>query len=155
MKAPLLIGLTASLTLIASSASAADKHAFNDAESAVDYRQSALSIMRDNFVAMAAMVKGEVAYDAEVFEQRANDFSRLAHIPWAGFRVEGAMPGNDTDALPEIWDNWDDFKSRSENFVADAEQLAKVANSQSMEEIKPIFMQTAKNCKGCHDNYKD
>lgn len=133
----------------------AEKHAFNDAESAVDYRQSGLSMIRNNFVAMADMVKGEVPYDAEVFTQRANDLARLSYIPWQGFQVEGAMPGNDTDALPEIWDNWDDFKERAESFISDTENLASVAAGGSLEDIKPVFMATAKNCKGCHDNYKD
>lgn len=152
-----ITALTATLMLCASFSSAAfqDKTAFNDAESAVDYRQSALSIMRDNFAAMGAMVKGEVEFDALIFQQRAQDFARLSHIPWSAFSVEGAMPGNNTDALPEIWDNWDDFKQRSIDFIADAEQLAQVAEGGSLAEVKPAFMAAAKNCKGCHDNYKD
>ncbi|MGM0524764.1 MAG: c-type cytochrome [Pseudomonadota bacterium] len=152
----LIIATTAALISLGLTATAnADKHAFNDAESAVDYRQNALSIMRDNFVAMAEMVKGEVDYDAAIFSQRADDFARLSHIPWDGFSVEGAMPGENTDALPEIWDNWDDFKQRSEDFVQDAEKLATVASTGSMSDIAPAFKEAAKNCKGCHDNYKD
>ena len=133
----------------------ADKHAFNDAESAVEYRQNALSIMRDNFAAMGDMVKGDVAFDAAIFQQRAEDFARLSHIPWAGFSVDGAMPGDNTDALPEIWDNWDDFKQRTVDFTADAEKLAEVAAGGSLDDIKLVFMAAAKNCKDCHDNYKD
>ena len=146
---------TAIMSLAVSGSALADKHAFNDAESAVDYRQSAFSIMRANFVAMAEMVKGEVDYDASIFSQRAEDFARLSKIPWAGFTTEGAMPGDNTDALPEIWDNWDDFKQRSEAFMADADELANAASSGSLDTIKPAFMAAAKNCKGCHDNYKD
>ncbi|MBT42506.1 MAG: cytochrome C556 [Idiomarina sp.] len=146
---------TAILSLGISGSALADKHAFNDAESAVDYRQSAFSIMRANFVAMAEMVKGDVDYDASIFEQRAEDFARLSQIPWAGFTTEGAMPGDNTDALQEIWDNWDDFKKRSEDLIADAKSLAEASTSGSLETIKPAFMAAAKNCKGCHDNYKD
>ena len=46
---------------------AADETAFNDAEKAVEYRQKALSVMKENFSAMAAMVKGEVEYNADFF----------------------------------------------------------------------------------------
>lgn len=151
----LSLASTALLSLSVSGSALADKHAFNDAESAVDYRQNAFSIMRANFAAMAEMVKGDVAYDAQVFQHRAEDFARLSQIPWAGFSVEGAMPGDDTDALPEIWDNWDNFKQRSVDFMGDAEKLATAAASGSLDEIKPAFMAAAKNCKGCHDNYKD
>lgn len=144
-----LLGMGFSTTALA------DKHAFNDAESAVDYRQSAFSIMRDNFAAMGDMVKGDVDYDATVFQQRAEDFARLSHIPWVGFTIQGAMPGENTDALPEIWDNWNDFKQRSLDLITDAEKLAVVAAGGSLDDIKPVFVATAKNCKGCHDNYKD
>lgn len=155
MKTALLTTLGVVVLLSVSTTANADKTAFNDAEAAVDYRQSALSIMKENFAAMAAMVKGEVDYDATIFQQRAEDFSRLTHIPWAGFTVEGAMPGDNTDALPEIWDNWDDFSQRAEDLQSDASELASAASSCDLEQIKPVFMQTAKNCKGCHDNYKD
>lgn len=149
--------LTGTLLICASFSTVAiqDKTAFNDAEAAVEYRQNALSLMRDNFVAMGAMIKGEVAFDPLIFQQRAEDFARLSHIPWPAFSVEGAMPGNNTDALPEIWDNWDDFKQRSVDLIADAEHLADIADGGSLEELKPAFMAAAKNCKGCHDNYKD
>lgn len=151
----LTLSIAAVLSLGVSTVAVADKTAFNDGESAVNYRHSAFHIIRDNFAAMAAMVKGEEEYDADIFQQRAEDFARMTHIPWSAFSVEGAMPGEDTDALPEIWDNWDDFKQRSESFIADGEALADAARSGSMDNIKPAFMAAAKNCKGCHDNYKD
>ena len=69
--------------------------------------------------------------------------------------VEGAMPGDDTDALPAIWDNWEDFESRANQLITDADSLVDAAASGSMDEIKPAFMAAAKNCKGCHDQYKD
>ncbi|OIN01766.1 cytochrome C556 [Idiomarina sp. MD25a] len=156
MKATTISAVLAGVMCLSMSSFAhADKHAFNDAESAVKYRQSALSIMRDNFAAMAAMVKGEEPYDAAVFSNRASDFARLTHIPWDGFAVEGAMPGDDTDALPAIWDNWEDFESRANQLITDADSLVDAAASGSMDEIKPAFMAAAKNCKGCHDQYKD
>lgn len=156
MKPLLISGAAAALLSFGLISTAnADKHAFNDAESAVDYRQKGFSLIRNNFVAMGEMVKGEVDYDAAIFAQRANDLARLSHIPWQGFIVEGAQPGNDTDALPEIWDNWDDFKERAESFISDTQNLAEAAAGGSMDDIKPAFMAAAKNCKGCHDNYKD
>ncbi|EKE84278.1 c-type cytochrome [Idiomarina xiamenensis] len=131
------------------------QHAFNDAESAVEYRQKALSIMRDNFAAMGDMVKGEVDYDASIFSERATDFTHLTSIPWSAFSVEGAMPGDGSDALPAIWDNWEDFQQRAEQLQSDAKKLQQAAASGSLDTIKPAFMAVARNCKGCHDNYKD
>lgn len=133
----------------------ADENAFNSGENAVEYRQKALSVMKENFAAMAAMVKGEVDYNADFFQRRANDFEKMSGIPWAGFAVEGAMPGDNSDALTEIWDNWEDFQQRANDLQQYAAKLAEVSQQGSLESIKPVFMNAAKTCKGCHDNYKD
>ena len=147
--------LFASVALSLSASTIANEHAFNDGEKAVEYRQKALSIMQQNFAAMAEMVKGEVNYDAQVFANRANDFESLAGIPWSGFAVEGAMPGDNTDALTAIWDNWEDFQQRSNDLQQYASELAAAAKTGSMDNIKPVFMNAAQTCKGCHDEYKD
>lgn len=129
--------------------------AFSDADKAVQYRQKAFSIMRDNFAEMAAMVKGEVSWDNALFAERAADFAKLSTIPWAAFTTAGAMPGNDTDALPDIWDNWDDFQSRAQQLQSDAAALAKVSQTGDADSMRSAFMTAAKNCKACHDQYKD
>lgn len=133
----------------------ADETAFNSGEKAVEYRQKALSVMKENFATMAAMVKGEVEYNADFFQRRANDFEKMSSIPWAGFAVEGAMPGDNSDALTAIWDNWEDFQQRASDLQEYAAKLAEVSQQGSLEAIKPVFMNTAETCKGCHDNYKD
>ena len=143
------------LLLSATATVAVAQNAFNDAEKAVEYRQKALSVMQNNFAVMGDMVKGDTDYDADIFTARAQDFARLSHIPWAAFSVEGAMPGDDTDALPAIWDNWDDFQDRADSFSASAEKLYEVSQDGSLDSIRPVFMETAKSCKGCHDQYRD
>ena len=154
MKKSLSVLFTA-VALGLSTSAVADENAFNDGDKAVEYRQKALSVMQQNFAAMAELVKGEVDYDAQVFTNRANDFEKLAGIPWSGFAVEGAMPGDNSDALTAIWDNWEDFQERSNDLQQYAAKLASAAESGSMDNIKPVFMDTAQTCKGCHDEYKD
>ena len=135
MKKSLSVLFTA-VALGLSTSAVADENAFNDGDKAVEYRQKALSVMQQNFAAMAEMVKGEVDYDAQVFANRANDFEKLAGIPWSGFAVE-------------------DFQERSNDLQQYASKLASAAESGSMDNIKPVFMDTAQTCKGCHDEYKD
>jgi len=133
----------------------ADENAFNDADKAVEYRQKALSVMKENFSAMAAMVKGEIEYNPDFFQRRADDFEKMSGIPWSGFAVEGAMPGNNSDALTAIWDNWEDFQQRASDLQKYAATLSEVSQQGSLDSIKPVFMDTANTCKGCHDDYKD
>lgn len=150
----LAINLVA-VAILALSASATAQHAFNDADKAVEYRQKALSIMQNNFAVMGDMVKGDIAFDSVIFNERANDFAALAGIPWIGFSQEGAMPGNNTDALPAIWDNWEDFVERADQLQNDAKSLQQAAASGDESAIRGAFLAAAKNCKGCHDQYKD
>ncbi|RUO55324.1 c-type cytochrome [Pseudidiomarina homiensis] len=146
--------ITVAAALLASTAVIA-QHAFNDADKAVEYRQKALSVMQNNFAYMGDMLKGDMPFDAAIFAERAETFAALAAVPWVGFSQEGAMPGNNTDALPAIWDNWEDFQERTQQLQVDANSLAAVAASGDQDKMRSAFMTAAKNCKGCHDQYKD
>lgn len=141
--------------LLAMSVSATAQHAFNDADKAVEYRQKALSIMQNNFAVMGDMIKGDIEFDSVIFAERANDFAALTAIPWVGFSQPGAQPGNNTDALPAIWDNWEDFVERAEQLQTDAKALQTAAAAGEQASIREAFMAAARNCKGCHDQYKD
>lgn len=143
------------LGLVSTSAPALSQHAFNDADKAVEYRQKALSIMQNNFAVMGDMIKGDIEFDGVIFKERANDFSVLSAIPWVGFSQPGAMPGKNSDALPAIWDNWEDFSERAEQLQKDAKALHQAALTDDQNEIRKAFMAAARNCKGCHDQYKD
>lgn len=152
--AQLGIGLVTA-TLLTMSVSATAQHAFNNADKAVEYRQKALSIMQNNFAVMGDMVKGDIEFDGVIFAERANDFAALTAIPWVGFSQPGAQPGNNTDALPAIWDNWEDFVERAEQLQTDAKALQTAAATGDESKIRQAFVAAARNCKGCHDQYKD
>ncbi|MDX1706120.1 cytochrome c [Pseudidiomarina sp.] len=131
------------------------KTAFYDAEKAVTYRQNALNVMYHNFKTMGDMIKGDVPFESEIFAERASDFAAMTAIPWAGFQVEGAMPGTNTDALPEIWQNWDDFKQHYEQLQTDAQNLKQLATAgASRTELGQAVKTAAESCKGCHDDYR-
>lgn len=152
-KAKILIATTVIATMLSGTAMA--QNAFNDADKAVEYRQKAFSIMQNNFAAMGDMVRGDAPFDAEIFANRAQDFAALTTIPWAAFNTTGANPGKNSDALPKIWTNWADFTERAEKLQADAKTLAEVAAAGVEADTRRAFMSAARNCKACHDQYKD
>src|SRR5690606_40443160 len=112
-------------------------------------------LMQNNFAVMGDMIKGDITFDGTVFAERANDFVALAGMPWVAFDQPGAKPGKDTNALPAIWENWDDFMKKAEQFQNDAKALQQAALSGNQNDIRRAFMTTARNCKACHDAYKD
>lgn len=131
------------------------QNAFNNADKSVEYRQKAFSVMQNNFAAMGDMVRGDAPFDAVIFADRARDFAAMTSIPWSAFSTPGAQPGNNSDALPAIWSNWDDFNQRAEKLQADAKVLAEVAAAGVEADSRRAFLAAARNCKACHDQYKD
>ncbi|MBR9726669.1 c-type cytochrome [Shewanella intestini] len=131
--------------------SAAAQH-FKKPADAIEYRQSAFSLIAYNFGDMGAMLKGKKPFEQSVFNQRAANVAALAQIPHEGF-IEGTSTGK-TEALAKVWTNKADFDERMQSFQDNANKLAQVASSGDKKAIKQAFGQVGKSCKGCHDNYK-
>lgn len=122
------------------------------AEKAIDYRKNVFSVIKWHFGPMAGMVKGKIDFDAADFQRRAELVAALAQMPQEGF-IEGSDKG-DTNAKPEIWQNKGKFDGGMKMLVENSAALAEASKSGDMAKIKPAFGKLAKNCKGCHDNFK-
>ncbi len=148
-----LLSIVAAMT-IAFTTHQASADTFVDANDTVTYRQHAFSMIRDNFGMMAGMVRGEIKYDAAIFQQHANAVQHLANVPLAGFTGVGKGVTTNSDALPAIWNNWSDFESKMDDLIAASAELAVAAESGVIRTIAPKFLATAGTCKQCHDNYR-
>lgn len=123
-------------------------------EDAIEYRHSIMEVIVWNFKPMVAMVKGKIPFDAQVFANRAANVAFLSQMPLEGF-IPGSDKG-DTEAKPEIWTNWDDFKAKMIEFQEESAKLAEVAKTATtVKEITPQFAKTGEACKGCHKKYKE
>lgn len=145
-----LIACTLGATLTALSISApalADR-----AEDAIKYRQGVFTAFRWHFGAMGAMVRGKMEYDAQQFAHHATQLAALTRMPREGF-IDGSDFG-DTAAKAELWENLDDVNARFDKLMSDADALLAVTGG-SLDDVRPAFGAVAKNCKGCHDNYKE
>jgi len=140
--------LGAALTALSISAPAlADR-----AEDAIKYRQGVFTAFRWHFGAMGAMVRGKMEYDAQQFAHHATQLAALTRMPREGF-IDGSDFG-DTAAKAELWENLDDVNARFDKLISDADALLAVTGG-SLDDVRPAFGAVAKNCKGCHDNYKE
>lgn len=128
--------------------------AFEEAGDAIEYRKAVFSLVATHFGAMGDMVKGKKDFDGEEFEYRAESLEALSKMPLEGFTFPGSEKG-ETKAKPEVWSDMDSFKAKLKQFQEDADNLADVADSKSLDKIKPVFLQTAKNCKSCHNDFKN
>lgn len=125
---------------------------FKETEDAIDYRQSAFSLMAYNFGDMGAMLKGKKPFDADVFAMRAQNVAALSKLPLEGF-IPGSDKG-DTGALAKIWTERADFDAQMKTLQENAAALAVASTSDDKKLLKQSFMNVAKSCKGCHDVYK-
>ena len=60
-----------------------------------------------------------------------------------------------SEALPAIWEQPDEFKEAVENFVKAAKGIATAAEGGDMSEIGPAMKSLGQACKGCHDNFRE
>lgn len=150
MKKPLLLlAVTAVLSTSVYAASA-----FNTPKDAVTYRQATFQLIRHNMADISDMLKGDVSYEAERVQKRADALATLTALPWEAFTVPGTEKGGG-DAKAAIWKNLSDFQERGNKLNSDAVALQTAATSGDQAEIRKAFGTFARNCKACHDQYKD
>ena len=127
--------------------------AHDGATGVVKQRMEAMSDMGDAMKAMASMVKGKQAFDPVIFIQSGETIIEHSEMMPELFPA-GSMEGK-SEALPSIWQKWDDFVSLGYRTKADAEELVQMA--QDGAELRPLtkqFVKLASDCKACHKDYR-
>ena len=142
----------AAIALLAVSA-AAVAHSDDPRANAIEYRQSVYHVIRWNWMPLAQMVKGEKPFDRAEFVKRATRVSLSSHQLLEGY-PEGSHEGAETDALPQIWENWADFTAKLDDFKRESQALRVAAADADEAAIKAQFVKTAGTCKACHDEYR-
>lgn len=125
------------------------------AEDAVEARHGYMTMLGINMGQLAGMTKGEIAYDEAGASRAAANIVALTQYDGPALFVEGTSSADmdDSDALPAIWENPDDFGAK---FAALTEAAAgspeAVAGGQ--ESIGPVLQKLGGACKACHDDYR-
>ena len=76
------------------------------------------------------------------------NFVTLPHL----FR-EGSIAG-ESEALPQIWENWDDFKGRLEGDAAHASEALAAATAGDAAAYGAALQAIRESCRGCHQMYR-
>ena len=138
---PLLVG-----ALVAATATAAIAYANNPA---VQARQEAMQLIGSNMKKIAPMAQGKADFDAAVAQAAFAAIAEKAAMVPDLFEAKEDDP--ESDAVDEIWDNWDDF-------VAKAGALETAARAgvgvDSLEALGAAIGPLGAACKACHSEYK-
>jgi cytochrome c556 len=121
-------------------------------DKAVRYRQSAYFILRSNTGPLAAMARGKMDYDAEMFKTYAAKVAMIAELPQDGFAQKWL--NYESNAKADIWDNKADFDQKMANFIKAAKAMAVTAQTGDKSDNIKAFGKMGKTCKACHDKYK-
>lgn len=101
----------------------------------------------------AIAVVGKMAQDRADFDAekaRAARASLIIHaqdIPGA-FKTQASDPMS--EAMPAIWENWDDFVAKAGGMAVAAEQM----DASSLEGVKAGIGALARSCSACHRAYR-
>ena len=99
----------------------------------------------------AAMAKGEQPFDLAkakaIFVQFEDAAAKMPNL-----FPPGSKTGEDTAALPAIWEKMDDVKARFAKFGQDAK--AAENSVKDLDSFKAAFGAVGKNCGGCHELYR-
>lgn len=141
------MGLVVAGLLVASSALAADQ--------AVEARETVMKTMGQQLGTLGRMAKGEMDYDAATAQAAAAALLEAAQTDPATLWVEGTdnMTVEETRALPDIWDNPEDFEARRATLVEAAMQMNEAAGS-SLQEMQAAMGGLGGACGGCHQAYR-
>lgn len=121
-------------------------------EGAIKHRQSIMKAVGGHMGAMAAILKGHVAFTDDL-KGHAHAMAELAKIATRVF-PEGSGSGK-TRAKAEIWSKPDEFKKAVDTFVNESAKLARVADSGDADAFKAQFRTMGKMaCGGCHKPFR-
>ncbi|TVO77829.1 c-type cytochrome [Sedimenticola selenatireducens] len=121
-------------------------------QGAIDFRESVMTTFKWYLQPMGAMAKDKIPFDAALFSSRAEGLANATRLDVTEGFPEGS--DEDTEALPKIWQNWDDFKSKYQVLQKEAAELQRVAAMGDEAAMKAQFGKTAKTCGGCHKAYR-
>ncbi len=128
-----------------------DGWAHGGATGIVKERMESMKSMGKAMKGVAAMVKGEAPMDdKKISEYAAALKSGATHIP--KMFPKGSNEGP-SEALPNIWQEWDRFEGLALQLQKDADMLAN-ASSGDPRSVKIGFAKVGKGCKDCHSDFR-
>lgn len=149
MKAISALALAA---VIAAAATPALAQQFAKPEDAINYRQSAFTLMGAHMGRLGAMANGKTPYDAKAATESAALLEILSKLPFVAFGP-GTDMGLHTKALPEIWKENAKFKDAAEKMMLQTTKLNAAVKANGLDGLKAEFGSTGGACKACHDKF--
>jgi len=126
---------------------------FAKPQDAIKYRQSVMFLIGQHFGRMGAMVKEQIPFNQQVFDDNAMVVETLSRLPWEAMMAPGTDKG-DTQIKAAVFEKQAEFKEDAQRFETQAAKLVSTAQSGDFAAVKTQFGEVAKRCKSCHDQFR-
>lgn len=150
----MLISLVLVATLVTPLVYAKEASSEKQANTAVDFRKAVLQLVRSNMGPLGGMAKGQIDYDSDVIKTNALRIQQLSLMMGDYFELDTRKFPVKTNALDIIWEEMDDFKSKTQDLVDAATNLQKVALAKDEDNYRKAIGALGATCKACHDKFK-
>jgi cytochrome c556 len=131
-------------------------YAHSGATGIVKERMDAMEAMGDLSKTVANMFKGKTEFDRDTLVDAADAFVQHGSDMTALFPdTPESRNGSNTQALPIIWNEWEDFTGMADEFVQKSIALQNfVGSTEDVTQLRKEFFKTTKGCLGCHKRYR-
>ncbi len=126
--------------------------AHEGATGVVKQRMDVMKGIRNDMKPLRRVMRGRDDYEQSRFLERVQSIKAVsADIP--ALFPQGSLQ-RPSEALPAIWDNWDDFSAQASQFHERVIALENAVLANDMNQIRSNFRSVAQTCKACHDDYQ-
>jgi cytochrome c556 len=127
------------------------------AQGAVNTRKSVVRLFAFNMAPINAMARGTQEFDAALVERNARRIAALAPmLPEAFAAMDTRAFDLETEALPVIWDELEEFQQRANNLAEGVNELAAMAATGNQAETIRLAGAIGRTyCGGCHEMFRE
>ncbi len=148
------IKLFAAGALLAAAGTAAAELTQDQAERAVETRQSVLHLMAWNISPLGAMARDRMEFDADRVATNAERLLALSKMLSDAFGPDTRGNDVETEALDVIWENPADFTAKVQANMEAASALVEVSATGDEGAIKEAIGRLGSTCGSCHDDFR-
>lgn len=141
---PLVITLAGSLLAMPAISAAQE-------DPVITYRQKVMQSIGANIGAVSDVLKHSLPHEQNI-QVHAEQINRAARLIPSAFE-ENVSEGL-TDAKPEVWEEWEEFKEYAADLESESAALAEVAAGGDPAEVGAQVKKVGDACKQCHDEFR-
>jgi cytochrome c556 len=140
---------TLAITLIALGTAALAHGGVKDKE--VMARMAVMETIGDQMKILGTMAKGQAPFDADAANAALIEVAAQSAQIAPMFETKADDPKS--EALPIIWEQWEDFAKLASDAETTAEGLAGTISAEA--DLGPAMVQIGEACKACHSKYRE